>query len=54
MGQDICARNVLSILTCCHNGVAMKNVVRIKHCFMHLETDQHSIVVVGGSFLLSP
>ena len=54
MGQDTCARSVLGNLTHCYNGVAIKSVVRIKHCLTHLESDQHSIVVVGGSFLLSP
>ena len=54
MEPDICARSVLDVLTHCHNSVAMKNVVRPKQCLAHLVSDKHSIVMVGGSFVLSP
>ncbi len=54
MGLDICAKSVLDALTLCCNGVAMKNIVRLKQCLAYLDSDLHLIVVVGGSFVLSP
>ncbi len=54
MGLGTCARSALDALTLYHNGVTMKNVVRLKQCLVHLVSDLHLIVVVGGSFVLSP
>ena len=54
MGKDTGVESIYYISTHFLNDAAMKNVARIKQCSEYLETEQHFIVVVGGSIQLSP